>query len=577
MSHKVLTNLDMNKNELQNFAVQKLATAPSSPVESQLYYNSTDKCLYQYSGTAWVRVGVIYDMSLGAVSSNAVPLKLVGNDGTTDTVTIKGAGGASLSVSGNTLTITTANSNTTYTFTSATAADKFTITITPSSGTATTITVPLATASIAGLMSPTQFSKLAGIAEGANKTTVDSALSDSSTNPVQNKVVKAALDKKIGTGDGVLANISGSAAADAFNISADYYNGDIASSFNITAATEALAGLMLPAQVTKLKGLSNYSHPTGDGNLHVPATGTGNNGKVLKAGGTAGSIAWAALAKGDVGLGNVDNTSDANKPVSTAQKAALDLKAPLASPAFTGKPTTPTPTTDTGIANKKYVDDSIASGIAASDAMIFKGTIGTGGNVTSLPTTYKTGWTYRVITAGTYAGNVCEVGDLIIALVDRAGSGNANSDWTVAQTNINGAITSIGANSPISISGSGASRTVSHANSGVTAGTYGNIQNSTLKIPKMTVNATGHVTSVTDQTVVVPFVKTYTITAGQTFVRDTSICATLSGYVARDASSGEQLFIDCINDPVIPAVEFFIASAYANDIIITATYLSEVV
>jgi hypothetical protein len=33
-----------------------------------------------------------------------------------------------------------------------------------------------------------------------------------------------------------------------------------------------------------------YSHPTGDGNLHVPATGTTNNGKVLKAGSTAGSI-----------------------------------------------------------------------------------------------------------------------------------------------------------------------------------------------------------------------------------------------------------------------------------------------
>jgi hypothetical protein len=37
-----------------------------------------------------------------------------------------------------------------------------------------------------------------------------------------------------------------------------------------------------------------------------------------------------------VGLGNVTNTSDANKPVSTAQQAAFDLKANLASPAFTG-------------------------------------------------------------------------------------------------------------------------------------------------------------------------------------------------------------------------------------------------
>lgn len=32
------------------------------------------------------------------------------------------------------------------------------------------------------------------------------------------------------------------------------------------------------------------------------------------------------IAKSDIGLGNVDNTSDANKPVSTAQQAALDLK-----------------------------------------------------------------------------------------------------------------------------------------------------------------------------------------------------------------------------------------------------------
>ncbi len=37
-----------------------------------------------------------------------------------------------------------------------------------------------------------------------------------------------------------------------------------------------------------------------------------------------------------VGLGDADNTSDADKPISTAAQTALDLKAPLASPAFTG-------------------------------------------------------------------------------------------------------------------------------------------------------------------------------------------------------------------------------------------------
>jgi Cu/Ag efflux protein CusF len=46
----------------------------------------------------------------------------------------------------------------------------------------------------------------------------------------------------------------------------------------------------------------------------------------------AGKTGAVALAKGDVGLGNVDNTADAAKPVSTAQQTALDGK--LATAAF---------------------------------------------------------------------------------------------------------------------------------------------------------------------------------------------------------------------------------------------------
>jgi hypothetical protein len=44
----------------------------------------------------------------------------------------------------------------------------------------------------------------------------------------------------------------------------------------------------------------------------------------------------ASATKSDIGLSNVDNTSDANKPISTATQAALDLKAPINSPTFTG-------------------------------------------------------------------------------------------------------------------------------------------------------------------------------------------------------------------------------------------------
>jgi len=60
----------------------------------------------------------------------------------------------------------------------------------------------------------------------------------------------------------------------------------------------------------------------------ITAAGTAADSKV--------AAAVAALTKSSVGLANVDNTSDANKPVSTATQTALDLKANLAGPVFTG-------------------------------------------------------------------------------------------------------------------------------------------------------------------------------------------------------------------------------------------------
>lgn len=53
------------------------------------------------------------------------------------------------------------------------------------------------------------------------------------------------------------------------------------------------------------------------------------------------------LDRTDVGLGNVNNTSDALKPVSTPQAAAIAAKADLSSPTFTGTPLAPTAATST--------------------------------------------------------------------------------------------------------------------------------------------------------------------------------------------------------------------------------------
>lgn len=91
MAIKYLTSINLLSNELQNAVIQPLSTAPASPKEGQIYYNSADKFIYRYNGTAWGPVGVVYNQgsTTGAVITG---LDGTGNVTTTNVIGLTLAG-----------------------------------------------------------------------------------------------------------------------------------------------------------------------------------------------------------------------------------------------------------------------------------------------------------------------------------------------------------------------------------------------------------------------------------------------------------------------------------------------------
>lgn len=542
MAKKFLVPIDLNQLELQNVRLQNLASAPASPVIGQVYFNTTTNKAMCWDGTDWIpweiSAGNVTGVKGNAESSyrtgnvNITPANIGVEDGAQVNQNAFGA------VTDGTNTYTAASETATLTFTAGdgigigvgnsgavtieeTDALTYYATSGTAAGTAAKVAITVTSSEFVLEKGSIVFVKFTYANTASSPTlAVDNAAAKTITNAagydwVANEIV------------GFVYNGTSYEIIDHGKATTTYYGVTKLSSATNSTSTSLAA---TPSAVKSAYDLANTANTTAESKSAVSYVQNLANGTTIGTitiDGTTTTI-YAPTPTGQV-------QADWTEADSTAA-SYIQNKPTLATVATTGSYTDLSNRPTLGTAAAKGVDTSISSGststnlpttaavvnyvsaeIGAADAMRFKGTIGTGGTVTALPSTHQIGDTYRVITAGTYAGQVCEVGDLIIALTT---SGTTASDWTVAQTNIDGAITSITGTGPISVTGSGSSRTVAHKASGVTAGSYGDSGaqtpsfGGTFKALYAMVNPTGHVTGISAHDVTIPNTAASTSSAG---------------------------------------------------------------
>lgn len=282
------------------------------------------------------------------------------------------------------------------------------------------------------------------------------------------------VDITVGKADVGLGNVTNDAQVKKISSST---SGDIVTWSGTSGDTVADSGVSIETSIT-------------DSDLKIPtskAVDTALSGKVDKETGkglstndytTAEKTKLAGIAEG----AEVNVQSDWNQTTTNADDYIKN------------KPTLGTAAAKNATDTYNATGDDVTTGKAVAAAlatlpepMIFKGSLGTGGTITTLPTASSSnkGYVYKVITAGTYASQTAKVGDTFISdgsvwVLIPSGDEPSGTVTNVAVANSGGLTVS---GSPITSSGT---ITVGHSNS-VTAKT-----SSSLK--KFTYDAHGHVT-----------------------------------------------------------------------------------
>jgi hypothetical protein len=319
-----------------------------------------------------------------------------------------------------------------------------------------------ATASTAGLMSAADFSKLSNIDSYATSTKLYTDSTPDSNYLHGNIGLKGdgAIVVKDGSNDENVTNCtvtfahstasgykhipSGGSSGQILRWSAD---GTAAWGADNNTTYSAGTGIGLSGTTFSNAGVRSISTGSTNGTISVNTNGTSAEVSVKGLGSAAytASTAYAAAshthsyagsssAGGAATSANKLNTNagSATNPVYFANGVPVKTSYTFTN-ATLGTGTTTIPTS-------KAVSDAIAA--AQADAAMYQGTVTAADHATGgLPDTHKSGWYWVVAKAGTYAGEVCEVGDMIFCnTTDTWSSADGESafqaDFDVVQSNI---------------------------------------------------------------------------------------------------------------------------------------------
>jgi len=495
---KYLSNIDLGKNQLQNAALHPLAAAPGTPVEGQVYFDTTvgDKMMYFYNGSAWVAMGAQGDITeiqssttgqltvtsgTGPVPSLAIVTGAVVNGGTalatgdqiydfvigqgyvesvtadnTSTfvdVTIGGTAadptvGAELNATGTPSATTFLRGDNVW----ATPAGAYTSwSLQGDTGSAVNVTDGLAVDFTGGTAISTT------VASGTpNTLTID--LDDTAVSPGSYTYASITVDQQ-----GRLTAASSGAAPgtmSSFTVAADGGTNQTITNGN-TLSILGTAPISTTASATDTVTITHdnsgvtantYAYPA---SVVVNATGHITS---ITAGSAPGTMSSFTLT-GDTGTNqtitngntldvaggtNISTVVGATDTVTVNLNDSITLSGTLTANgtgqhSFGGQVTIPsTPTAGTDAASKNYVDTVLAG----SGALIYQGGYNAATNTPDLDSSpsssIKKGWTYTVTADGTFFTEQVRVGDVLIAESDAP---TTLADWTTVQNNIDLATT----------------------------------------------------------------------------------------------------------------------------------------